>query len=111
VVSGERMGYASRWEGSEGTFQGLLGRGPCGYRATRRRRICTRDPAVRNEILRVNHDDPWQGGHFGERRTKTTITRHLKIEDHLRHVLGIAVVFHAASWDTITSKNRSAVLP
>jgi hypothetical protein len=36
----ERMGYASRWEGSEGTFQGLLGRGPCGYRATRRRRIC-----------------------------------------------------------------------
>jgi transposase InsO family protein len=27
------------------------------------------DPAVRQEILRVNHDDPWQGGHFGRERT------------------------------------------
>ena len=35
-----------------------------------------RDSAVRNEILRVNHDDPWQGGHFGQRRTHATILRH-----------------------------------
>ena len=34
------------------------------------------DPAVRAEILRVNHDDPWQGGHFGRRRTRKTIMRH-----------------------------------
>ena len=34
------------------------------------------NPTIRNEILRVNHDDPWQGGHFGERRTKAIITRH-----------------------------------
>jgi hypothetical protein len=24
-----------------------------------------RDPAVKVEILRVNHDNPWDGGHFG----------------------------------------------
>ena len=23
------------------------------------------DPAVKAEILRVNYDDPWDGGHFG----------------------------------------------
>lgn len=33
------------------------------------------DPATRAEILRVNHDDPWQGGHFGRRRTLDTIKR------------------------------------
>lgn len=27
------------------------------------------DPAIRQEIIRVNHDDPWQGGHFGRKRT------------------------------------------
>lgn len=35
-----------------------------------------RDPATRQEILRVNHDDPWQGGHFGQRRTFEVIARH-----------------------------------
>lgn len=35
-----------------------------------------RDPATRQEILRVNHDDPWQGGHFGRTRTHTNIARH-----------------------------------
>jgi transposase InsO family protein len=27
------------------------------------------------EILRVNHDDPWQGGHFGRVRTQEVIQR------------------------------------
>ena len=35
-----------------------------------------RDPATRQEILRVNHDDPWQGGHFGQSRTSKMIMRH-----------------------------------
>ena len=34
------------------------------------------DPATRQEIYRVNHDDPWEGGHFGERRTADTIMRY-----------------------------------
>jgi hypothetical protein len=34
------------------------------------------DPATRAEILRVNHDDPWQGGHFGIQRTWKVIKRH-----------------------------------
>jgi transposase InsO family protein len=33
------------------------------------------DPWTRGEILRVNHDDPWQGGHFGRARTQETIMR------------------------------------
>jgi hypothetical protein len=34
------------------------------------------DSATRAEILRVNHDDPWQGGHFGRTRTLKTISRY-----------------------------------
>jgi transposase InsO family protein len=34
------------------------------------------DPATRAEILRMNHDDPWLGGHFGAKRTVHTVTRH-----------------------------------
>ena len=30
-----------------------------------------KDPATIMEILRVNDDDPWQGGHFGRTRTET----------------------------------------
>ena len=33
------------------------------------------DPAIRATILRVNHDDPWTGGHFGEARTTEVIQR------------------------------------
>lgn len=33
------------------------------------------DPAIRAEILRVNHDDPWDGGHFGINRTVEMIQR------------------------------------
>ena len=33
------------------------------------------DPTIRAEILRVNHDDPWQGGHFGRKRTRKIIRR------------------------------------
>ena len=31
------------------------------------------DQPTRMEILRVNHDDPWQGGHFGRARTQEVI--------------------------------------
>ena len=31
------------------------------------------DPAIRAEILRVNHDDPWEGGHFGVAKTVEVI--------------------------------------
>jgi transposase InsO family protein len=34
-----------------------------------------KDIPIRTEILRVNHDDPWQGGHFGVRRTAEVIRR------------------------------------
>src|SRR3989440_10760034 len=33
------------------------------------------DQATQREILRVNHDDPWQGGHFGQKRTLEVIQR------------------------------------
>ena len=33
------------------------------------------EPTIRKEILRVNHDDPWQGGHFGMNRTIEVIQR------------------------------------
>ena len=33
------------------------------------------DPATRAELMRVNHDDPWQGGHFGRERTCELIKR------------------------------------
>lgn len=33
------------------------------------------DQAIRQEIIRVNHDDPWQGGHFGRGRTLEVIQR------------------------------------
>lgn len=33
------------------------------------------DPAIRQEVIRVNHDDPWQGGHFGQRKTLEVIQR------------------------------------
>ncbi len=33
------------------------------------------DAAVRQEILRVNHDDPWKRGHFGRKRTYEVIRR------------------------------------
>ena len=33
------------------------------------------DHTVRSEILRVNHDDPWQGGHFGRSRTIKVVRR------------------------------------
>ena len=33
------------------------------------------DHATRMEILRANHDDPWQGGHFGQKRTKEVVQR------------------------------------
>ena len=33
------------------------------------------DPATRADIMRLNHDDPWQGGHFGRERTYEVISR------------------------------------
>lgn len=35
-----------------------------------------KDHATRAEIMRVNHDDPWKGGHFGRTRTLATIQRY-----------------------------------
>jgi hypothetical protein len=35
-----------------------------------------RDVAIINEIMRFNHDDPWQGGHFGKTRTQSLIFKH-----------------------------------
>jgi hypothetical protein len=34
------------------------------------------DPSLRQELLRLNHDDPWQGGHFGVARTIETLLAH-----------------------------------
>ena len=34
-----------------------------------------KDHATRMEILRANHDDPWQGGHFGQKRTLEVVQR------------------------------------
>lgn len=35
-----------------------------------------RNIATRQEILRLNHDNPWQGGHFGVTRTLETLSMH-----------------------------------
>ncbi|RMZ78500.1 hypothetical protein DV736_g6691, partial [Chaetothyriales sp. CBS 134916] len=37
-------------------------------------KIYINDPAIRAEIIRVNHDDPWSGGHFSE-HTREVIKR------------------------------------
>ena len=45
------------------------------------------DHATRNEILRAHHDDPWQGGHFGRKRTLEVIQRSYwwpKVAEHVR---------------------------
>jgi transposase InsO family protein len=34
------------------------------------------DPATRAGIMRLNHDDPWQGGHFGHEKTQAMIMRY-----------------------------------
>jgi transposase InsO family protein len=48
------------------------------------------DPAVRAEILRMNHDDP-QGGHFGQKRTLEAVRRkyywHGMAQDVKNHIL------------------------
>ena len=35
-----------------------------------------KDLAVRAEILRVNYNDPWDGGHFSRARTLKVIKRY-----------------------------------
>jgi putative transposase len=35
-----------------------------------------RDVVTINEIMRSNHNDPWQGGHFGRTRTQSLISKH-----------------------------------
>jgi hypothetical protein len=62
IVSGE---FAGTWSIDD---DGLVRR--------ERRAYVPHDPATRREILWVNHDDPWQGGHFGEHRTAAVIMRH-----------------------------------
>ena len=39
-----------------------------------------RDAMLRTAILKTNHDDPWQGGHFGVQRTLEVIQRLFKWE-------------------------------
>src|SRR4030095_7457230 len=34
------------------------------------------DRATRRQILHANHDDPWQGGHFGKKRTLEVVQRY-----------------------------------
>ena len=34
------------------------------------------DEATRSELMKINHDDPWQGGHAGRDRTIETLTRY-----------------------------------
>lgn len=36
------------------------------------------DPDTIDNILRLNHDDPWNGGHFGKARTKEVIQRYYR---------------------------------
>jgi hypothetical protein len=35
-----------------------------------------RDVATINEIMRSNHNNPWQGGHFGKTRTQSLISKY-----------------------------------
>lgn len=59
-----------------GQFKGTWSVDDTGLVRRERRAYVPHDPATRGEILRVNHDDPWQGGHFGEHRTTESIMRH-----------------------------------
>lgn len=60
----------------KGTFKGTWTKSPSGIVRRGDAAYVPRDPAIRQEVLRVNHDDPWQGGHFGQRRTHEVIARH-----------------------------------
>lgn len=59
-----------------GAFKGVWHRDTAGIVRRDGVAYVPRDPATRQEIMRVNHDDPWQGGHFGQRRTFETLVRH-----------------------------------
>jgi hypothetical protein len=70
------------WEGaphrsiSSGEFRGTWSTGAEGLVRRNRCAYVPHDPATRAEILWVNHDEQWQGGHFGEHRTYANIARH-----------------------------------
>jgi hypothetical protein len=34
------------------------------------------DEATRSELMKINYDNPWQGGHAGRDRTIETLTRY-----------------------------------
>ena len=59
-----------------GPHQGRWCEDPAGLVRCAGRVYVPNDPATRAEILRVNHDDPWQGGHFGYTRTLEVISRY-----------------------------------
>jgi hypothetical protein len=60
----------------KGEFEGVWSVDEYGLARRGGRAYVPHDPATRQEILYVNHDDPWQGGHFGEHRTGASIMRH-----------------------------------
>jgi Reverse transcriptase (RNA-dependent DNA polymerase)/RNase H-like domain found in reverse transcriptase/Integrase zinc binding domain/Chromo (CHRromatin Organisation MOdifier) domain/Integrase core domain len=73
-----RRAWESHPEGlaEEGEYKGRWHTDPAGLVRRDGAVYVPSDPAVRAEIVRVHHDDPWQGGHFGNRRTLEAITRH-----------------------------------
>jgi len=70
------------WESVEGgkvlggEFQGVWTTDPYGLVRKDGKVYVPDDAAIRKEILRLNHDDPWQGGHAGRDRTTQNVARY-----------------------------------
>ena len=63
------------------------------------------DPTTRADLMRVNHDDPWQGGHFGQERTYQIIHR-FYYWPHMRRDINTYVSTCAVCQRMKTSRHR-----
>ena len=81
LQNGDAWCKGRAWEASSegivetGPFRGRWSGDPTGLLRCDGVVYVPEDYETRAEILKMNHDDPWQGGHFGRQRTLDTITR------------------------------------
>jgi hypothetical protein len=82
LQSGDDWSKRKEWESLEGgkvlggEFQGVWTVDRHGLVRKDGKVYVPDDSAIRKEILRLNHDDPWQGGHAGRDRTIENIARY-----------------------------------
>ena len=58
-----------------GRFRGEWAIDDAGIVRCERAAYVPQEGALRSRLLQLNHDDPWQGGHFGRKRTREVLSR------------------------------------